>query len=62
MSIKNGVYLQVFFSQELKDLLERFSKKVSMSQSKICRQILEIELPLYMANYLNKMEEKNETS
>lgn len=62
MSIKNGVYLQVYFSPDLKSLLEKFSYKISMSQSKICRQILEIELPKYVEAYIRKMEVENETS
>lgn len=62
MSVKNGVYLQVFFSPKMKELLKKFSDKISMSQSKICRQILEIELPKYVEEYLKKLEVENETS
>lgn len=62
MALKNGSYLPVHFSDDLKKLLENFSNKIGMPQSKICEQILSLELPRYVESYLNKMEVVNETS
>lgn len=58
--LKNGSYLPVHFNDDLKKLLEKFSDKVGLPQSKVCEQILSLELPLYVESYCKKMEEKNE--
>lgn len=58
--LKNGCYLPVHFSDDLKQLLEKFSNKVGCAQSKVCEQILSIELPHYVESYCKKMEVINE--
>lgn len=52
--LKNGCYLPVHFSDDLKKLLVKFSDKIGCPQSKVCEQILSIELPRYVESYSKK--------
>lgn len=52
--LKNGCYLPVHFSNDLKKLLEEFSKQLGIPQSRIVENILSIQLPIYVNDYLIK--------
>lgn len=57
-----GVYVKTLLSWPCKALLERFSRLSGYSESYIIRTLVEINLPLEVDKYINKMEVINETS
>lgn len=62
MALKNGCYLPVHFSDDMKSLLVKFSDSIGIPQSRIVEYILSIQLPIYVNDYLAKklLEESNE--
>ena len=52
--LTKGCYLPVHFSDNMKELLEKFSSELHIPQSRICEYILSIQLPIYVNDYIVK--------
>lgn len=56
MALKNGCYLPVHFTDEMKLMLEKFADELKRPQSKVCEMILQIELPKYVEHFEKRKE------